>query len=136
MMIDIELAKLRWHQQKAQAKNRKDKNGNPIVWKLSFDEWITIWLDSGHWEQRGVGSGKYCMSRINDIGNYEIGNVEIKTMNENIIKGQLGRKFPQKGRKGPRAPFTEERKQNISNATKGRTPWNKGLKIKGETTCV
>lgn len=134
--MNIELAKLRWHQQKAQAKNRLDKNGDKILWKLSFDDWFKIWQDSGHWEQRGVGLGKYCMSRVNDIGNYEVGNVEIKTMSENIIEGQLGRKFPQKGRPGKIVIHSEETKQKISNATKGRTPWNKGLKIKGETTCV
>lgn len=132
--MDLELAKLRWHQQKAQAKNRKDKNGDPIVWKLSFDEWLKIWTDSGHWEQRGVGPGKYCMSRINDIGNYEVGNVEIKTMSENVIEGQLGRKFPQKGRKGPRGPLPLETRLKISNAMKGNTPWNK--KDKEITLCV
>ena len=131
--MDLELAKFRWHQQKAQAKNRKDKNGDPIVWKLSFDEWITIWLDSGHWEQRGVGPGKYCMSRINDIGNYEVGNVKIKTMSENVIEGQLGRKFPQKGRTGPRPAMSEETKHAIR---LGRLAYLQRLKEKEDTLCV
>jgi hypothetical protein len=135
----MDLALFRYRQQKAQAKHRLDKNGDPIVWKLSFEDWYKIWKDSGHWEQRGVGSGKYCMSRINDIGHYEIGNVVIKTTSENVSEGQLGRKFPQKGRKGPRGPHTQQRKQNISNATKGRVPWNKGmsrLTEKGDLQCV
>jgi hypothetical protein len=112
--MNIELAKLRWHQQKAQAKNRLDKNGDKILWKLSFDDWFKIWQDSGYWEQRGVGSGKYCMSRLNDIGNYEVGNVEIKLQSQNVIEGQLGRKFPQKGRPGKIVIHSEETKQKMS----------------------
>jgi len=127
--MDLQIAKLRWQQQKAQAKNRLDRDGNLIQWKLSFDEWIKLWEESGHWDQRGVGSGKYCMSRKNDIGHYEVSNVEIKTQSENMKEGQLGIKRPQKGRTGLRGPHTEERKIAISVATKGRTPWNKGLKI-------
>jgi len=111
--MNIELAKLRWHQQKAQAKNRLDKNGDKILWKLSLEEWCNIWQESGKWEQRGVGSGKYCMSRIDDIGNYEVGNVLIQTNNNNIIEGQLGRKFPQKGRKGPRNQHSNQTKDKM-----------------------
>ena len=130
---DLEFTKLRWHQQKAQAKNRKDKNGNPILWKLTFEEWFKIWQDSGHWEQRGCGLGKYCMSRLNDVGNYEVGNVVIKSHSANVIEGQLGRKFPQKGRKGPRGPLSEQTKHAIR---LGKLAYSQRLLEKEDLSCV
>lgn len=137
--MDLKLAKKRFSEQKAQAKNRRDKNGDLIVWKLSFEEWFDIWQQSGKWEQRGRGQNNYCMSRINDIGHYEATNVVIKTNAENVREGQLGYKFPSKGRKGPRGPHSEQRKLAISKARKGAIPWNKGLRRltdKGDLLCV
>jgi len=63
--------------QKYNAKVRK------IEWELTFPEWWRIWQDSGKWEQRGLGSGKYVMSRVCDTGPYSIDNVRIITHNEN-----------------------------------------------------
>ena len=57
--------------QRQSARNRK------ITWNLTFDEWWDIWQQSGHWNNRGVHKGQYCMSRIGDVGSYEIGNVFI-----------------------------------------------------------
>lgn len=63
--------------QKNAARHRK------IDWDLTFPEWIRIWEESGHIEERGFGSGKYVMSRICDIGSYSKDNVRIITHNEN-----------------------------------------------------
>jgi hypothetical protein len=71
--------------QKANAKRRG------IAFLLSFDQWLEIWIASGYWTQRGRGSKFYCMSRINDIGAYEVGNVLIVQNCDNIIEGNLGR---------------------------------------------
>ena len=57
--------------QKAMAKIRN------IEWNISFDDWYNIWMQSGKWEQRGRGVGKYCMSRIGDTGPYSKDNVYI-----------------------------------------------------------
>jgi hypothetical protein len=57
--------------QKGMAKYRN------IDWHLSFDEWYDIWIQSGKWELRGRGEGKYCMSRKGDTGSYSINNVYI-----------------------------------------------------------
>ncbi len=135
MKLDLKLAKLRYNQQKGQAVHRKDILGNPINWNLTFDEWLNIWITSNKWHLRGCGIGKYCMSRKGDLGDYSIDNVEIKEFTQNTSEGNLGRKLPQKGRKGPRGPYSEERKLAISKATKGRIPWNKGLKT-GDMKCV
>lgn len=58
-----------------------------IGWEITFPEWLSIWMESGHWEQRGVGIGTYCMSRHRDIGPYKVGNVSIKTNVENSREG-------------------------------------------------
>ena len=71
--------------QKAMAKVRK------IEWQLTFDQWWNIWDQSGKYEQRGRGSGKYCMSRIGDIGPYAINNVVIKTIDENNKEAHAGK---------------------------------------------
>lgn len=55
--------------------------------RLSFDEWLSIWKTSGHLHERGKGAGKYVMSRINDLGHYELGNVCIKLHVDNIREG-------------------------------------------------
>lgn len=59
-----------------------------IAWNITFPEWWKVWQDSGHYNERGIGSG-YCMSRVGDTGGYEVGNVEIKTIGENFSESFL-----------------------------------------------
>lgn len=126
----MKLAKLRYSQQKAQSKSRIDKNGNSIEWHLTFDEWMQIWVDSGHWEQRGRGIGKYCMSRLNDIGHYVINNVTIKLHTDNTSEGNLGRIGANLGKIGYMngKQHSLATKIKISKSSIGRTAWNKGKK--------
>jgi len=63
----------RYVQQKVQATKRG------IDWELSFEEWFSIWQNSGHWEERGFGKDKYCMCRFGDTGPYSATNVCIAT---------------------------------------------------------
>ena len=63
--------------QKSKAKHRG------IDFELSFNEWWDIWQQSGKWEQRGFRKGQYVMSRKNDIGAYEVGNVFIQRAEDN-----------------------------------------------------
>lgn len=58
-----------------------------IGWEITFPEWLAVWDASGHWSDRGVGIGKYCMSRHGDLGPYKVGNVSIKTNVENNREG-------------------------------------------------
>lgn len=137
-MIDLKDAKRRYNCQKAACKNRFDRNGNSIEMKLSFEEWIDIWYKSGKWHLRGNGIGKYVMSRIDDLGHYEKGNVRIIESVKN--SSEMGKRG--KGRKMPEhvkqklalihngAKRSEETKQKMSEARKGRAPWNKGIKTK------
>ena len=110
--------------QRIRAKQRQ------IEFKLTFDEWWDIWQSSGKWEQRGCHKGQYVMSRYNDIGAYEVGNVFIQTTEENlsatqgvsrpkpegfglkisaIVKGRpsamKGRHLGYKRKSGPRGPY-------------------------------
>lgn len=64
-------------------RNRFDKTGLKIEFKLSFDEWLDIWIKSGFWHLRGRNRGCYVMSRLNDIGHYEINNVFIQSVTDN-----------------------------------------------------
>lgn len=54
-----------------------------IKWKLTFDEWLEIWIHSGKWEERGIGADGYCMCRYEDTGPYSVENVYIATVVDN-----------------------------------------------------
>lgn len=58
-----------------------------IPWKLTLWQWWTIWSQSGHYQQRGRGKTAYCMTRKNDNGIYEVENVQITTISENLKQG-------------------------------------------------
>lgn len=72
--------------QKWNAENKRN-----IEWKLSFDEWKRIWLNSGKYNQRGIYRGQYQMCRFNDEGPYSIDNVRIDTTESNLTerKGKI-----------------------------------------------
>jgi hypothetical protein len=48
-----------------------------IDFKFEYWEWLQIWQDSGHLEERGRRKGQWVMSRYKDKGAYETGNVRI-----------------------------------------------------------
>ena len=60
-------------------------NNRGIEWNLTFEEWLDIWGDKI--TQRGRGTGKYNMCRINDIGPYSIDNVFIDLHEDNANNG-------------------------------------------------
>lgn len=99
---------VKWKRAYLSQKDTAQRRGIPFL--ISFRAWRAIWLKSGHWEDRGVGSGKYVMGRPKDQGAYEIGNVLIIRFEDNIIEANLGRKII----------FTEEHKANISRAKIGK----------------
>lgn len=83
-MIDlIHAEKLYWAQANA-CSARTDRNGTPTLMKMTFEEWLKVWQDSGKWHLRGQGRGKYCMGRHDDLGYYEVGNVSIISQTENV----------------------------------------------------
>jgi hypothetical protein len=115
-LSDAEFRRARnaYSMQKSMALKRKDKNGNPIEWLFTFDEWIDLWLKSGKWHQRGCRRGQYVMSRFGDVGPYAPWNVEIKTVGENNIEAHKGRSSWNKG-----IPLSEEHRKKLREANKG-----------------
>lgn len=100
-------------------KNRTDALGNPIQMKLTFDEWLDIWIQSGHIFDIGNTQGKYVMSRYNDIGNYEVGNVAIIPCGENVRQAHRGVPKNRGTTINQGIKRTDEVKQRISDAHKG-----------------
>jgi len=75
----------RFCQQKARAGARG------ILWKLLYWEWLQIWQDSGHLDERGRCGGEWVMGRNGDIGPYSYDNVKIirvETNNELANRGK------------------------------------------------
>lgn len=59
-----------------------------IGFELTYDQWIAIWTESGHLNQRGTHHGLdgYCMARFGDEGSYAVENVRIITNRENLAE--------------------------------------------------
>ena len=111
--------KLAWYDQKKACERRTDALGNPIEFKLTFEEWKDIWIKSGKLEQRGKRKGQYVMARYNDIGSYAVGNVYITLHSDNIRFAQLGRKHDRE--------TCEKKSKSLKGKNLGRTAWNKGI---------
>lgn len=67
---------------KASTKGRIDGHGKPIEFRLSFDEWCELWTTAGRLPNRD-----WVISRHNDLGHYEVGNVFIQHNLHNVRDG-------------------------------------------------
>ena len=65
---------------------------------MTFADWLAIWINSEKLDRCGRGRGKYCMARLNDLGDYAVGNVEIWSHEENCREAKLGRPIAQSTR--------------------------------------
>jgi hypothetical protein len=83
---------------KLKYKNKYDKLGNLVEWKLTFEEWLKIWQDSGHIDEMGRNNDSYCMRRKNDIGHYEMNNVYIGKFGGNSSEQKGRPKLTLRGR--------------------------------------
>jgi len=70
-------------------RNNAKRRGH--VWKLTVLDFFRIWRFSGRWEQRGRQRGDYCMSRIGDMGAYEVNNVFIQPVVDNCEQATRAR---------------------------------------------
>lgn len=82
----------RYHRHIANAKLRG------VVFRLTFDEWWSIWEASGRWDQRGRGRGQYVMARTGDQGAYELGSIKICLVAENVGESNRDMDHPTKHR--------------------------------------
>lgn len=98
------------------ALQRENAARRGIPFLLTFEQWLSVWIDSGKLEERGRGANKYCMSRRGDVGNYEIGNVFIQLGKDNVAEGNLGK------------VVSESTRAKISACNSGKPhPWSTGL---------
>lgn len=67
----------------ARARNNALQRG--VEWLFSFDEWLEVWKESGHYHERGRGAGLYQMARLGDCGPYAKWNVRIVRMEANAV---------------------------------------------------
>ena len=77
------------------AKTQPDRNGHTVTVKMTFEEWLAIWVSSGKLHLRGRGAGKFCMGRKDDLGDYEVGNVTIISWEQNSADAKRGRPVKQ-----------------------------------------
>jgi hypothetical protein len=62
-----------------------------------LEEWLDMWITSGHYHERGVKRDQYVMARKGpDIGPYSVDNVVIQLSTINNSDGHKGRKYPTK----------------------------------------
>ena len=99
----LKVLKLRYHQQREGAVVRG------IFFLLSFEEWLDVWISSGHLHERGNKRGQYCMARIGDLGPYMLSNVTIMLSSQNISEAKKG------------IPLSAEHRRKISIAHTGKT---------------
>ena len=81
-----------YHQHRFNAKKRG------IAFLLTWEEWLQIWTESGHFHERGCRKGQYVMARFGDKGPYAVGNVKIVPVEQNSSEGNLGKIVPLKTR--------------------------------------
>lgn len=62
-----------------------------VPFLMTFEEWWSIWEQSGHWSERGRRSGQYVMARFGDRGPYAAGNVKIILSEENRAEVEYDR---------------------------------------------
>lgn len=75
--------KQKYRNQMARAKHRG------IEWNLTFEQWMRIWEESGKWQLRGKGMGKYVMARNGDVGPYSPENVSIIPYEQNATDANI-----------------------------------------------
>lgn len=55
-----------------------------IPFELTYKQWLSVWKNSGHFNDRG-----YVMARFGDEGGYSLDNVKIITRGENVSEAQV-----------------------------------------------
>jgi len=91
---ELQKAKQQYSHQKSFCKthDKRDAAGNPVEMKMSFEQWLHVWIDSGKYHLRGCRKGQFVMARKDDLGHYAVGNVQIIPHAENVSFAQSGEK--------------------------------------------
>jgi hypothetical protein len=91
MLKETFMKKLDYKERHKYACHKSKAKARGVEFNLTYEEWWDIWEKSGKWNQRGCRKGQYVMSRYNDMGAYEVGNVFIQTQTENRREAMLGK---------------------------------------------
>lgn len=67
---------------------KKNAHTRGIPFEFIFADWWAVWVESGKFEERGCSREAYVMSRFNDEGAYNKGNVYITTLRLNSVLGR------------------------------------------------
>ncbi len=104
------------HRHQLYRAHKKRAKGRNILWGITYVQWIRIWLESGHWHERGRLKGQYVMARFGDKGPYAPWNVKIITCGENVAEA------------GRKRRHTDQFKTKMSRIMRGNTygRFNKG----------
>lgn len=81
----IKLFRQKYKLKQASTVGRKDKNGADILFLLSFEEYCELYTSKGKFPRF-----PWCLSRVNDLGNYELGNVFLSTTGRNSTEAAYG----------------------------------------------
>ena len=101
---------MNWHKayRHQASRARVDANGLRIEMRMSFEEWLAVWQASGKLHLRGNRRGGFVMARRNDLGHYEVGNVDIIPHEENVAAARRGK------------PLTKQHRAKVSAARAGK----------------
>ena len=72
---------IKYNSKIASTRGRVDKEGTPIEMKLTFEEFTNLYKDKGV-----LPMLPFVISRVNDIGHYESGNVFLSTNAQNALE--------------------------------------------------
>jgi hypothetical protein len=84
---DSKLLRLRGSKAMRYLSQRQSAFKRGIGWEITFPQWLSVWQQSGKFDDRGVGKGRYCMARKGDVGPYKVGNVSIESCVKNSRDG-------------------------------------------------
>lgn len=99
--------------------HKKDAARRGILFLLSFEEWLKIWIDSGRLSERGCRKGQYVMARYGDVGPYAVDNVRITTVEENSDELWARASYREKMLEVSKLKMSIEGRQKLSAAKKG-----------------
>lgn len=69
------------------SQHKKNAKVRGIPFELTFVEWLRVWVESGHFDERSNKTADgYVMARRGDRGPYAVGNVEIVAHRINVAE--------------------------------------------------
>lgn len=95
--------------------HRQNVRSQGIPFLLSFKQWWEIWQQSGKWKQRGFKRGQYYMTRLDDRGAFEIGNIVIVLMTVDAAKAEAAqRRYRELHRFDPEYKYRSHRQNALA----------------------